>query len=138
MSKSIVKMIFELKFACLSKEESIREKLKLSPAEYRGILSLQPGKIVSCMRLSSAMGLSKSRGSRVVDKLIKNGYLKEAKKEDDKRVFNVKLTRSGEKALKEITILMKECESAILKNVPKSELKTFTQTLHKISEIVRP
>jgi DNA-binding MarR family transcriptional regulator len=138
MDKSIVEMIFELKFACLSKEESIREKLGLSPAEYRGILSLQPGKAVSCMSLSIAMGLSKSRGSRVIDKLIKNGYLKEAKKEVDKRVFNVKLTRSGEKALKEISIVMKECESAILKNVPKNELKTFTETLHKISEIVKP
>lgn len=138
MDKSIVEMIFELKFACLSKEESIRDKLGLSPAEYRGIISLQPGEVVSCMRLSNAMGLSKSRGSRVVDKLIKNGYLKEAKKEEDKRIFNVKLTKSGEKALKEISIVMKECESAILKNVPKSELKTFTQTLHKISGIVKP
>ncbi len=138
MDKSVVEMIFELKLACLSKEESIRERLGLSPAEYRGILSLQPGKAVSCMKLSNAMGLSKSRGSRVVDKLITNGYLKEARKEFDKRVFNVKLTSSGEKVLKEISLVMKECESAILKDVPKNELKAFTQTLRKISEIVRP
>jgi DNA-binding MarR family transcriptional regulator len=138
MNRSIVEMIFELKFACMSKEESIREKLDISPAEYRGILSLQPGKAVSCMQLSNAMGLSKSRGSRVVDKLIANGYLKEAKKVDDKRVFNIMLTKAGEKALKEINVLMKECETAILKNVPKAELKSFTLTLHKISEIVKP
>ena len=138
MDKSIVEMIFELKFACMSKEESIREKLDISPAEYRGILSLRPGKVVSCMQLSNAMGLSKSRGSRVVDKLIASGYLKEAKKVDDKRVFNIMLTKAGEKALREINILMKECETAILKNVPKAELKSFTHTLHKISEIVKP
>lgn len=138
MDKSVVEMIFELKLACLSKEESIRERLGLSPAEYRGILSMQPGRAISCMQLSKAMGLSKSRGSRVVDKLITNGYLKEAKQETDKRVFNVKLTSSGEKALEEISIVMKECESAILKDVPKNELKAFTQTLRKISEIVRP
>lgn len=138
MDRSIVELIFELKFACLSKEESIRDKLGLSPAEYRGILSMQPGKIVSCMQLSNAMGLSKSRGSRVVDKLIASGYLKEAKKVVDKRVFNIMLTRAGAIALKEINILMKECETAILKNVPKPELKTFTRTLHKISEIVKP
>ncbi len=138
MNRSIVEMIFELKFACLSKEESIREKLDLSPAEYRGILSMQPGRAVSCMQLSKVMGLSKSRGSRVVDKLINNGYLKAAKGDEDKRVFNVMLTKSGEKALGEINVLMQECERAILKNVPKGELKTFTQTLHKISEIVKP
>jgi DNA-binding MarR family transcriptional regulator len=136
MDKSIVELIFELKFACMSKELSIREKLGLSPAEYRGILSMQPGKAVSCMQLSNAMGLSKSRGSRVVDKLINNGYLKEAKKEADKRVINVILTRTGETALKEINSIMKECETAILKNVPKSELRSFTNTLHKISGIL--
>ncbi|MBZ0202964.1 MAG: MarR family transcriptional regulator [Ignavibacteria bacterium] len=138
MNRSIVELIFELKFACLAKEESIREKLDISPAEYRGIISMQPGKAVSCMELSAAMGLSRSRGSRVVDKLIKNGFLKEAEKSDDKRVFNVILTKAGRKALREINHVMKDCESAILKDLPEKELKSFTLTLHKISEIVKP
>lgn len=138
MDKSIVELIFELKFACMSKEESIREKLKLSPAEYRGLLSIQPGQVVSCMQLSGEMGLSKSRGSRVVDKLISGGYLKEVKNEGDKRVFNITLTKSGERALKEINGIMSECETTILKNVPKPELNSFTRTLHKISEILKP
>ena len=138
MSDSLINLVFELKIACMAKEENIRGKLKLSPAEYRGILSMKPGEVISCMKLSKAMGLSKSRGSRVVDKLIDNGFLKEAKKNSDKRVFNVKLTGKGIKALIKINSIMQECESTILKNLPKSELKSFTHTLHKISEIVKP
>ena len=138
MNKSIVELIFELKFTCMSKEESIREELKLSPSEYRGLLSVNPGEIVSCMQMSNTMGLSKSRGSRVIDKLIESGYLKEAKNDGDKRVFNIKLTPKGIIAIKKINSIMKECESAILKNIPKDELKAFTVTLHKISGIVSP
>jgi len=136
MNKRIVELIFELKLSCLAKEESIREELELSPAEYRGLISIQPGEIVSCMQLSGDMGLSKSRGSRVIDKLIENGYLKEAKSGGDKRVYNVTLSAKGLNAVKKINRLMGECESAILKNVPKDELSTFTKTLHKISGIL--
>jgi DNA-binding MarR family transcriptional regulator len=136
MNKRIVELIFELKLSCLAKEESIREELKLSPSEYRGLLSIQPGEIVSCMQLSGDMGLSKSRGSRVIDKLIANGYLKEAKSGGDKRVFNVKLTAKGINAIKRINRVMSECENIILKNIPSGELKTFTKTLHRISSII--
>ncbi len=138
MNKSIVELIFELKFTCMSKEESIREELKLSPSEYRGLLTIQPQQVVSCMQMSNDMGLSKSRGSRVIDKLIESGYLKEAKNDGDKRVFNVKLTPKGLNAIKKINNVMSECENAILKNIPPEELRTFTKTLHKISEIISP
>lgn len=136
MNKRIVELIFELKLTCLAKEESIREKLKLSPSEYIGLLSISPGDVVNCMQFSRSMGLSKSRGSRVIDKLIENGYLKEAKSGGDKRVFNVTLSAKGLNAIKKINRLMGECESAILKNVPKDELSSFTRTLHKITGIL--
>ncbi|MEO8513747.1 MAG: MarR family winged helix-turn-helix transcriptional regulator [Ignavibacteria bacterium] len=138
MNKSIVELIFELKFTCMSKEESIREELKLSPSEYRGLLSINPGVIASCMQMSNTMGLSKSRGSRVIDKLIDSGYLKEAKNDGDQRVFNVKLTAKGLNAIKKINSVMSDCESAILKNIPPGELQLFTKTLHRISEIISP
>lgn len=138
MNKGIVELIFELKFTCQAKEESIREELKLSPSEYRGLLSINPGEVKSCMQMSNMMGLSKSRGSRVIDKLIENGYLTEAKGEDDKRIYNVKLTSKGQNAIKRINAVMSECERAILKNVPADELHNFTKTLHKISEIITP
>ncbi|HMQ79290.1 MAG TPA: MarR family winged helix-turn-helix transcriptional regulator [Ignavibacteria bacterium] len=139
MNKGIVELIFELKFTCQAKEESIREELRLSPSEYRGLLSISPGEIKSCMQMSNMMGLSKSRGSRVIDKLIDHGFLTEARgDEEDKRIYNVKLTLKGQNAIKRINAVMSECERAILKNVPADELQNFTKTLHKISEIITP
>ena len=120
-----------------------KEKLIYRCRLYNGIgvykaLKILPGRVFSCMQLSDEMGLSKSRGSRVIDKLIDNGYVKEAVHSDDKRVFNVTLSQKGLNAIKKINSVMNECELAILKNIPESELKVFTQTLHKITEIVKP
>ena len=69
MEKKIIDLIFELKSGCGEKEDSIRSKLKLSPAEFRGIIALTPKNVISCKVLCSKMGLSASRGSRVVEKL---------------------------------------------------------------------
>lgn len=138
MNKRIVELIFELKLVCQSKESYIRDELQLSPSEYRGLLSIKPGEIKSCLQLAELMGLSKSRGSRVIDKLIEHGYLKEAKRDKDKRVYNVTLTQKGQNAIKKINSIMNECERSILKNVPAEELQNFTKTLHKISEIIKP
>jgi DNA-binding MarR family transcriptional regulator len=136
MKKSVINLIFELKYSCLAKEEKITKELNLSPAEYRGILSIVPGSEVPCNILSRKMGLSVSRGSRVIDKLINNGYLSEIKSKLDQRVTNVTLTLKGIKIQRKIHNLLEDCEQMILKNMTTAELEAFTASLTKISDIL--
>ncbi len=136
MKKSVINLIFDLKFSCLAKEEKIIKGLGLSPAEYRGILSLVPGSEAPCSILSKKMGLSASRGSRVIYKLIQNNYLKELKNDGDKRVVKVKLTPKGVKTQQKIHNVLEDCEHIILKNMSSTELEALTSSLTKISEIL--
>lgn len=136
MKKSVINLIFELKYSCLAKEEKIIMELNLSPAEYRGILAIVPGSEVPCNILSKKMGLSISRGSRVIDKLINNGYLNEVKSILDQRVTNVVLTQKGIKTQRKIHNLLEDCEQTILKNMSTPELEAFTSSLKKISDIL--
>ena len=136
MKKNVISMIFDLKFSCLAKEEKIISELGLSPAEYRGILSIVPGSEIPCNILSRKMGLSVSRGSRVIDKLINNGYLKENQSKTDQRVINVELTSKGIKTQREIHNLLEDCEQMILKNMSETEIESFTASLSKISDIL--
>jgi len=136
MKKNVINMIFDLKFSCLAKEEKILKKLKLSPAEYRAILSIVPGSEVPCSILSKKMGLSVSRGSRVINKLINNSYLSELKCKADHRVINVSLTQKGIKVQRKIHNLLEDCEQEILKNMSSPELEAFTASLTKISDIL--
>ena len=136
MKNSVINLIFGLKFSCMAKEEKIIKELGLSPAEYRGILSIVPGSEISCNILSRKMGLSVSRGSRVIDKLINNGYLKEFRSKSDQRVTNLELTLKGIKTQRKIHNLLEDCEQTILKNMTEHELEAFTTSLTKISDIL--
>ena len=136
MNKRVVDFIFELKSSCSEKEFNIREKLNLSPAEFRGLLAMIPKTVTPCSTLSKKMGLSISRGSRVVEKLLKNGYLKEEKKGEDRRVLNVQLAAKGIKTREKISEMLNDCEQSILKKMSKSELETLVSSLIKINDVL--
>lgn len=136
MKNNIINLIFDLKFSCLAKEEKIIEELNISPAEYRGILSIVPGSEIPCNILSKKMGLSVSRGSRVINKLINNGYFKEKTSKKDQRITNIELTPKGIKTQRKIHNILEDCEQMILKNMTSHELDQLTASLKKISEIL--
>lgn len=134
MKQSIVNLIFQLKAVCLSKEESIREELGLSPAEFRGIITLVPDSEVNGNILSRKMGLSVSRGSRVIDKMIENGYLKYSRSSEDKRAITVSLTDKGINVQRRINQIFDECEKSILKKMSSEEIEIFKNSLSKIGD----
>jgi DNA-binding MarR family transcriptional regulator len=136
MKKNVLEVIFALKSKCCSKEDKIREELNLSPAEFKGLLSIEPGVIVPCKVLSQKMGLSVSRGSRVIEKLMKSGYMEEVKTNGDRRVMNVTLTKKGINTQKKIMKILQDCEHKILKNFSKPELESLIASLVKVSEVL--
>lgn len=136
MDKNVIDVIFALKTNCCSREEKIREELKISPAEFKGLVSIEPGVIVPCKVLSQRMGLSVSRGSRVIEKLMKNGFMDEAKTGSDRRVMNVTLSKKGITAHKKINKSLQECEHKILKNLSKTELEILISSLIKVNEVL--
>lgn len=136
MNKKVIDLIFQVKSGCHAKEDEIREKLNLSPAEFRAILTLEPGAAVPCNVLSKKMFLSVSRGSRVIEKLLKGRLIRETKGEKDRRIINVMLTDKGIKAQERILKVFEECEREILKRIPKKDLEIFTVSLNKISDIL--
>ncbi|MBI5403868.1 MAG: MarR family transcriptional regulator [Ignavibacteriae bacterium] len=135
MTDGIFNIITNLKNRCLDKEESIQKEYMLSPAEYNALLALAPVDTFNCNELSKKMNLSVSRSSRILDKLIKNGYLKEIKNKEDRRVLNVKLTDKGTDIRNKIRNKLDECEKDILSKLQKSELYLLEDTLNKISSV---
>jgi DNA-binding MarR family transcriptional regulator len=136
MNKTVIDVIFALKSKCCSKEDKIREELKVSPAEFKGLMSIEPGMIVPCKILAQKMGLSVSRGSRVIEKLMKSGFLEEVKTTGDRRVMNVTLARKGINTQRKIVKILQECEHKILKNFSKPELELLISSLAKVNEVL--
>ena len=74
-NENLLDLIDRLKAGCIASEMRIREATGLSPAEYKGIAAVKPGETITGSVLSQKMALSPSRASRVIDKMVKNGYL---------------------------------------------------------------
>ena len=136
MAKNFIDLIFQLKSSCQAKEEKIRQDLNLSPAEFRGILAIIPGSEIPCNILAKKMGLSISRGSRVIDKLLNNSYLKGRKNEKDHRITTVTLSQKGVSVQKKIHQILEDCEHTILKSMDRNELKALENSLIKLSDIL--
>ena len=136
MDIKIIDLIFRLKSGCGEKEDSMWSKLKLSPAEFRGIIALTPKTVIPCKALCSKMGLSPSRGSRLVEKLKKNGYLKEVISEGDRRIMNITLAPKGIKTREKIGVMLEDCERKIVKTIPKPEIDTVVKSLSKIMDVL--
>jgi DNA-binding MarR family transcriptional regulator len=135
MGEGIFEVITNLKNRCLDREERIQKEYLLSPAEYNGLLSVEPGGIYSCNELSKKLGLSVSRSSRVLERLINNGYFKGVKFKEDRRVLKVTLTEKGKTIRNKIYGKLEECEKEIVNSLQKSELYLLENTLNKLSRI---
>ncbi|MDD5361596.1 MAG: hypothetical protein PHN88_05660 [Ignavibacteria bacterium] len=133
----VIDLIFSLKSGCFGKEEDIRKKLELSPSEFNGLLILTNENSIPCSLFSNKMGLSVSRGSRVLDKLIRNGYAAaESKSDDDRRIVKIKLTARGRKTKESILKSLDDCEKEISKSFSAGEIDTLHASLDKIVKIL--
>jgi DNA-binding MarR family transcriptional regulator len=132
----IIDLVIVLKHSCLTKEDSIREEFSLSPAEYRGILSINSGESVKGNELSEKMGLSVSRGSRVIEKLAQKGYLRRTGNSNDRRCVTIELADKGLKVKNKIDRMLDRCEREFKSKIPKSEIKSFINSLDKLTSIL--
>jgi len=132
----ILEAITLLKNSCILNDERIRDEIKLSPAEFNGIMSLKKGEKVTCQSLSGKMGLSVSRGSRVIGKLLEKGYFKDEKLKNDKRCSMISLTVEGMKAKKKINDIIDACEKKITSKLSESEVEITRKCLERLINIL--
>lgn len=132
----VIDLIEQLRCLCIKNELIIREEANLSPAEYNGISALNPGERVCGSDLSRKMNLSPSRASRVIDKLVKNGYLLREGDEMDRRRCTISLAEKGILIKKRIEEIKRECEERVTTSLTDQEMEYFTRSLKKINQIL--
>ena len=77
------------------------------------------------------MGLSLSRVSRVVDKLVVNGFLDRNSDTTDRRAITLCLTDKGKDIRRKIDKIRNECETRLLDTIPADEMKLFREIFTK-------
>jgi len=138
MEKKLVDLIIELKKDCMIDEEQIRTLCNVSLAEYKAVMEIKATERITCNVLSKKMGLSPSRGSRIIDGLVRKGYLLRVTNPEDRRSFVLSLSSKGVKIKDDIKRERNNCEKRIREKLSTKEfdlikegLELFTKIFHQ-------
>jgi DNA-binding MarR family transcriptional regulator len=134
VEKSLLDLIMELKNICMEDEEKIRTVCNISLAEYKGITQIDIEEKITCNLLSQKMDLSPSRGSRIIDGLVKRGYFLRTTNPGDRRSFVISLSPKGLKIRKKIKQERSNCEERISNKFSKKQVKIIKEALDLISD----
>jgi len=129
---SVIDMIYELKKKCSQIDNQLMNELNLSQSELQFFLALGSCKSISSNELSTHMELSASRISRVVDKLVNNGYLNREIDAKDRRAIILELTSKGEETKETITKKRSECEARVLDALSGKDINDFRSLVKQI------
>ena len=121
-----------MKQKCAAIDLQLMESLRLSQSELLFFSSLDQCVGISSLELARNMGLSPSRISRVVEKLVVDGYLDRNVDKADRRAITLCLTESGRKIRDEIDRNRQECEARMLQVIPYSDVEKFREIIGKM------
>lgn len=138
MEKKLVDLIIEIKKDCLVNEKQIRALCNVSLAEYKAVMEIKTTEKITCNVLSKKMGLSPSRGSRIIDSLVRKKLLVRTTNPEDRRSFVLSLSSKGAKIKDDIERERNNCEKRIREKLSTKEfdlikegLELVTKTFHQ-------
>ena len=125
-------LVYEMRKKCMAIDNQLMESLNLTQSELLFFSSLDQCTGISSMELARNMGLSASRISRVIEKLVVDGYLDRNVDKTDRRAITLCLTEAGRKIRDEIQKSRHECESRLLKILPDPDIIKFREIVGKM------
>ncbi len=136
MSRRFFELILAIKRKCQRNEDQIQAELELSQAEFNALIVLDEGQEVSGCAFAERMALSPSRGSRVLDKLVTDGYVKTAAGSADRRAIVVSLTPRGRRAKQRIIDHMEACERRICSDLDDRTVDQIKNALESLETVL--
>ncbi len=136
MNRRFFELILAIKRKCQCNEEHIREQLGLTAAQFNGLVVLDEGAEVPGCEFARRMGLSPSRGSRVLNSLVMDGYVTTQVRADDRRTLDIALTTEGRRMKGRIADRMKACESRICDRLDDAGVNKVREALELLETVL--
>jgi DNA-binding MarR family transcriptional regulator len=136
MNSRIIDYIFLLKKKCIIEEGQIGREVGLSPSEIQCIEALETGEQISGNSLSERMGLSPSRGSRIIDHLIGKGLLTRKTDPLDRRFSVISLTDRGWRIKTRVERAKGACEAKITSEMALDQIEQIKKDLGVLLDVL--
>ena len=131
-SSGIMSIVYEMKKKCSQMDQQLMDELSISQSELLFFSSLNNCQGISSPELAKSMGLSASRVSRVVEKLVVNGYLDRNTDTSDRLAITLCLTDKGKIVRNKIDKVKNDCEARLLETIPTEEVEKFRDIISRI------
>ncbi len=136
MDEQLFELILAVKRKCQGHEDEICGALGLSQAEFHALLLLDGRQEMLGGEFSGRMGLSPSRGSRVLNRLVDDGLARVRLGADDRRTIHVGLTEKGRRTRERVTACMRACEDRLRGHFTPGELHRVRKALQQLTAVL--
>ena len=119
-----------LAFLQLERSGKCCHGLTLSQCHTLGLLSKEGN--LTMNELSKQMGLAKSTMTRVVDNMVREGWIERTKTSGDNRRVSVRLTRRGKELAAKMEVSSQGAVQDIFKYIPSSQLPGVVESMKRV------
>ncbi len=136
MSRRLFELILAVRRKCQGNEERIQRELGLSPAEFNALAVMEDGREITGCEFAEQMVLSPSRGSRVLSKLVTDGYVTTRLSPQDRRTILISLTLTGRKTRQRMFDYMEACEDRICSGLDRQKAEQVRDALELLEAVL--
>ena len=134
--ESLLDLVVQLRSSCIRREESIRKPAGLTAGAYNCLRAIEPEQEVTCTEVAERIGVSPSRGSRIIDGLIRSGHMGRRTSPEDRRVTLVYLTPAGLEIRRRVEAVRDDCARRLEEAFQPDELRLLKASIQRIVSVL--
>jgi len=100
------------------------------------IMSVGKNPRMTMQALSQAMALANSTMTRMVDNLVRDGFIERIRDDQDRRIVYVVLTDKGRELFEQISQVMSQYYQTIVQNIPAAERANVLDALRILKDAI--
>ena len=132
-ASSLLGLVRAMRDCCQRQEGEMCRKLALTVSQFGCLLAMpEPAGELNVHQVAKVMGLSASRASRIVDSLVRSGWLDRRTMDSDRRTQLLTLTPAGQEKWHLAHKLLTECEKRLLAHLPPQRSQEMQETLQTL------
>ncbi len=122
-------------FQLMDREE--KSRFGVTMTQSYALQSIYSCEKLTMNQLSERMGLATSTMTRIVDNLVRDGYIGRIRDDTDRRLVYVTLTEDGLKLAEQLRACTTECFNNIAKNIPSGNRTTVVNGIRAFLEALK-
>jgi DNA-binding MarR family transcriptional regulator len=136
-AKLLANLTFHLVTSIQERHTRLANRLGLTEAEFRCLLSVGTDKGLNNTNVGKRMQLTPSRVTRLIEGLEDKGYLTKRYNRDDRRSLDLSLSRKGIMVIQKLDKQNIDMHSKILDEIKKSQRRTLIVTMENLNSVAK-